>query len=476
MHSPTGIVPKLSPLNATDLLPVEDLVTLFERVDEVLSHAGHSKDQRDAVTLKLLLAKIVDERTVRLRDGRMIFQDFSAADYSDDEVFGNFVRALQGALTMYPQIVPRGVSEEMRCSAQALRKISQILAPVDVLRSPPNVLQEFFRCFAPRIIPHDLFEEFVPYDVADFVARILNPGAGDRVIDPCCTTSDFLAAARRVAFERRRVDIATELTGMAASETAACRSRLNLLLHSAPDAQIYRCDSLADLHTYECRYSIAVSYLPAGAQVVEERPEVLKQFELGTEDERGQHAPLKSQETGLLMAEACLRAVIPGGRIGLILPDRYLGDPSPRYENFRRWFLCCTRIPIVVGLPQIALNRSAADTAVSLIVAERRRRRLSNVCGTNSYPTYLKRLERLGWDLGGAEPNRLYKLDPCSGSLLRDGTGKLIPDSDIADLLRAIDTSPALLEAFPWLERGPRRRGPNFDITPDEAVRSLLRF
>ena len=42
-------------------------------------------------------------------------------------------------------------------------------------------------------------------------------------------------------------------------------------------------------------------------------------------EEGGDRVPLESQEIGLLFVEVCLRLVVPGGRIAIILPNGYLG-------------------------------------------------------------------------------------------------------------------------------------------------------
>jgi type I restriction enzyme M protein len=69
-----------------------------------------------------------------------------------------------------------------------------------------------------------------------------------------------------------------------------------------------------------------------GIKIVERRFDVLKQFDMahvweqtsiGLQPTDRVH---KTQETGLLFAELCVKQASSGGRVGIILPNGYLGE------------------------------------------------------------------------------------------------------------------------------------------------------
>jgi hypothetical protein len=73
----------------------------------------------------------------------------------------------------------------------------------------------------------------------------------------------------------------------------------------------------------------------------------------------------KAQEAGLLYVETCLPAVVPGGRVGILVPNGYLGNRSERYLGFRRWLVRHARIAAVIGFPRFTFKKSGADVSAS---------------------------------------------------------------------------------------------------------------
>jgi type I restriction enzyme M protein len=329
-----------------------DLAGMFGRLDDVLHGAGCPKEERYQTLAKLLLAKLFTEK-----------QGQHAR--ADDEL-------LARALDLYGAVLPEGTSPVFNWPEHVVRELWDLLSSIRVSDSSPDLLQDFFMAFAPRLYKRDLSQYFTPYPLVEFVVQIVNPVRGDRVIDPACGTADFLVAATRVAAQRHRVDLSSQTCGAEISETASRLARFNLLLNGC-SAAVVRCgDSLRDVESYEEQFTVALCNPPFGVRVVERRPEVLRGFELGTRAEGRSRVPLSSQETGLLFAEVCLRSVVPGGRVAIILPNGYLGNRGARYMAFRRWLLGNARIAAVIGFPRFTFKRSGADVSASLVVFERR--------------------------------------------------------------------------------------------------------
>src|SRR5690606_26268240 len=120
------------------------------------------------------------------------------------------------------------------------------------------------------------------------------------------------------------------------------------------------------------QFSVVLCNPPFGTKIVERRDEVLRKFDMGhkwefadgrvrqTEDVRA------SQQTGILFAELCVKQVRPGGRVGIILPNGYLGNRSAEYVALREWLLRHTRIVTVMAFPRFTFKKSGADVSASV--------------------------------------------------------------------------------------------------------------
>jgi type I restriction enzyme M protein len=325
---------------------------LFACLDDVLHIAGCPKEERYETLTKVLLVKLFTE------------QRGSHAPIDDT--------LLAQALNAYGSLVPEGMTPKFDCSEHALQDLWKLLSPVRVTDSSADLLQDFFMSFAPGPYKRDLSQYFTPYALVEFIVKIVNPTHGDRILDPACGTADFLIAATHVARERHGAEVSACTRGVDISETASRLAGLNLLLHGCSAAVVHCGDSLREVATCEGQYTLALCNPPFGVRIVERRREVLQGFELGTREQGGRRVPLPSQEAGLLFVEVCLRAVVSGGRVAIVLPNGYLGNRSDRYVRFRRWLLGHARIAAVIGFPRFTFKRSGADVSASVVVFERR--------------------------------------------------------------------------------------------------------
>ena len=330
-----------------------DLVGLFDCLDDVLQSAGCPKEARYEALAKLLLAKLFTEKHGHYHPP------------IDDKL-------LARALDRYSSLMPEGTTPVFNWPERVMRELWELLSPIRLTDSPPDLLQSFFMSFAPRCYKSDLSQYFTPFPLVEFIVQIVNPTHGDRVIDPACGTADFLIAATHVAKGRHGADLSAHMRGLDISATVSRLAGLSLLLHGC-STEIVRCgDSLREVADYEGKFTVALCNPPFGARIVERRREVLQGFELGTREKGRRRVPLPYQETGLLFVEVCLRAVSSGGRVAIILPNGYLGNRSERYVAFRRWLLGNARIASVIGFPRFTFKRSGADVSASVVVFERR--------------------------------------------------------------------------------------------------------
>jgi type I restriction enzyme M protein len=139
----------------------------------------------------------------------------------------------------------------------------------------------------------------------------------------------------------RNVNLSDAIWGADNSSNAVQVCVLNMVLNGDGKSNIKPEDSLVVGHDETDRFSVLLSNPPFGVKIVETRFEVLQRFDLGHEwvvtDGTATRSDkvAESQQTGILFAELCVRQARPGGRIGIVLPNGYLGNGSVRYLALR---------------------------------------------------------------------------------------------------------------------------------------------
>lgn len=344
-----------------------------------------------------------------------------------------------------------------------LRSISALLGPIRIQGSKRDVIQNFYMYFAQGVYKWDLAQYFTPAEVVDFIVALANPRAGDQVKDPACGSADFLISSLHYA-KQAGADLRDAIWGADNSENAVQISVLNMVLNGDGKSNIKHEDSLATVERDLASFSVMLCNPPFGIRIQEQRFDVLRHFDLGHEwkpineglwNEGGRGLQrssevLDSQEVGLLFTELCVKQAAPGGRIGIILPNGYLGNRSWRYLAFREWLLCHTRLVAVVGFPRFTFKKSGADVSASVVLLEKRGRALERAADSEDYPVYAGILESVGWSVSDKRSDRIFRRDPETGAYLTDENNEPLLDADFDRVLVDLRTSPVSI-MFPWL-------------------------
>ncbi|MBB5508721.1 HsdM family class I SAM-dependent methyltransferase [Paraburkholderia atlantica] len=441
-----------------DLKPVQELTKKFALLDDTLHRAGISKDVRYDVLYKFLLLKIFDENHARATKAALIYQDYSLSPWSDDEVKTYFEDQMERTLHLYGHHLPKPLDKHFACNGATIREIAKHLCMVNILDSSPQVLQDFFMYFGRFIYKVELGQHFTPYEVIDLIVRIVNPKFGEQINDPACGTADFPVGCKRVAQERHGVDISAQLHGTDAAGTAVNLSVFNLVLNGVQNPQVNLGDSLKEIKKQENLYSVVLCNPPFGAKIVEKRSDVLRLFDMGTESgQRDTRDALKSQEMGVLFVEACLRMVKPGGRVGIILPNGYLGNAGSKYVSLRQWIVKHAKVIAVIGFPRFTFKRSGADVSTSVLIMERRKSPLQDASAARGEPVHFNLVERVGWDLQSKRAGRIWKRDAATGAIVLGADNEPIPDADFDRVLQDLYASDTFI-SYGWISEGVNRQ------------------
>jgi type I restriction enzyme M protein len=272
---------KLTKLRYKDLSSSRNLIGLFHRIEDKLHPHVTDKSLRYPVLLQLLLVKIYDEESHKAGNGEMSIQDFSLFTFSDADVLNQFNATLKASLEVYQSYLPREVPEKFTIPGSAIRNISELLAPVNMMGSGPEVVQDFYMFFAKELYKWDLAQYFTPYEVVDFIVRIANPRYGNTIKDPACGSADFLISAFRRGSPHDS-KMGEKIWGADNSPNAVQISVLNMVLNGDGKSNIYNEDSLVSVNDYADKYSIMLCNPPFGVRIKRNAQERLIEIRFGS--------------------------------------------------------------------------------------------------------------------------------------------------------------------------------------------------
>jgi len=466
----------VEPLTFDSIEPTDSLARIFDRIEDILHGISVPQSKRYKVMLQLLLAKLFDEHShEKTPDDPLGIQDTQALGTPPDLAVSRFNAILRQAVGYYGTYLPEAVEEVIPLDGHTLSEVLRLLAPVKIIASKHSVVQDFYMRFAKGLYRWELGQYFTPATVTDFIVEILNPQFGEHVKDPACGSADFLTAAYRIG---KQVDpsYAAAVWGADNSSEAVQVAVLNMLLNGDGKTNIVKEDSLEAIGNYDSKYDIIVCNPPFGTKIVESRQKVLREYALGHvwELKDGFYEEtdklLKKQQVGLLFAEACVRQAKPGGRIGIILPNGYLGNRSATYVAFREWLLRNCRVAAICAFPRFTFKASGADVSASITYLEKRRVPLEHSSNDDEYRLNVEVIEKVGWNVGDKRGKPQFLRDAEDGSYIVGEDGELIVDADFKSVLSDIRNSEAA-NFFLWLRKhGEAAAGSGWSISVREVL------
>jgi type I restriction enzyme M protein len=178
---------------------------------------------------------------------------------------------------------------------------------------------------------------------------------------------------------------------------------------------------VADLGTMD----VVITNPPFGSDIPINDPNILRNYELAHTWERSDGGfrntgkPQPSVSPEVLFLERALDWLKPGGRMGIVLPDGILGNPSDEYIRWwilqRCWVLASVDLPVEVFIVEADVN-----ILTSLLFLKRKTDeeiRTENLGQKVDYPVFMAVAEKVGFDRRG---NTLYKRGPDGEELVED--------------------------------------------------------
>ena len=331
----------------------------------------------------------------------------------------------------------------------------------------------------------DRGEFFTPRNVMKMVVEMINPRIDEKVLDSSCGTGGFLVQAMthvigqlekdfsssmgiprkdwdsdtiKVFQDRISEMAATSFFGFDINPDLVKATKMNMVMNNDGSGNILQTNSLLPPHewTNEFRtrlaealhidsvgirnyktialFDVIVTNPPFGSKIPIKDKNILEQFELA-------HIWENDKKTGtwkmtdrlqssvppeILFIERCTQFLVPGGRMGIVLPDSILGSPGLGY--IREWLIRNHKIIASVDLHVDTFQpRNGTQTSVLFLQKKTAEQKATEerTGQMADYNIFMAMVERVGHDKRG---NPLFKRDV-------EGNEILMPDTDTIRVL-----------------------------------------
>ena len=416
--------------------PTNLVATLQGLANIMRSHGVNDEQQRYKETVKLLLARYVDERKAKVEDNKQLKLQVLEGD---DAGFLARVERLYTEASIRYQRVQTLFSPATRpeLDEPTLRDLVCAIQGFNFSSATSDMMQQVFMTFVPVVFKKNLSQYFTPVSLIDTMVQMVAPGPTEKIADPAMGTGDFLTSALGYCIERGDDDAFGRIYGIDSDPSAFDLAVVNMILNKDGQANLRLEDSIEHYERWGEEMDVVLCNPPFGSKTVEKRTDVLAAYDLGhqwTENENSlgswikQDEVSKSQQLGILFIERCWKLLRPGGRLAIILPEGYLSTSAHGYV--RQWILEHFIIKSLVELPRRIFVKSNADLRSNILVAHKR------VLGKTvaQYPIHASMVRRVGYKLGGDfKPSPLQ--DRATGIPIRDSKNKIILESDFRRVL-----------------------------------------
>lgn len=291
--------------------------------------------------------------------------------------------------TVYEEVFSRG--DTIQLDAESVRYVVGELQNYCVMDADRDAIGDAFEVFIGPALRGTEGQFFTPRNVVQMIVSMLDPKPGEKIIDPACGSGGFLITTLAHVWEhirieskrknwserqrlKREVDVATDcFRGIDKDAFLAKVCKAYMALIGDGRGGVFCENSLAAPKEWNAvtqskielgSFDVVLTNPPFGAKIPIKGETVLSQFELGYRWERDKATKQVAKTSKLMDArppqvvflERCLQLLKPGGRMGIVLPESILGNPS--YEFLMSYLQANATILGVVTMPESLFKTS----------------------------------------------------------------------------------------------------------------------
>ncbi len=410
----------------------------------------------------LMFAKIYDETLPTGERRFWIRGDEPFTEAGQQAIAQRINESIVTAKAWQPNLLTRGW--DLTLEPHETARVVMELARYSLSETQPRYRTGAFRAVARSVMDGREGRYPTPLNVAEMAVEMLDPQPGERIMDCSSGTGTFLAMTAAHIFKKKLAAMGTtpdeatneqirqaqnETAAWAASNALGCdidpflavASRMNLLFTTGNPGRVFRIDARTfpdgDLDGIEA----ARPAMPLGTMdIVLLNPwfstqdtvsdtSILERYNLGNNWERDEEGGFRNTgnlNTGgvppeVLFIERALQWVKPGtGRVGILLPDGLLGNPSDEYVRW--WILRHCEVSASVDFPIEPFVTTVKEFGLSpalcslLILRSRSQEELIRL-EHPEYKVFMAVINRAGMDRKG---NPLFQRAPDGEELVFD--------------------------------------------------------
>lgn len=438
-----------------DLNPKFDFIEIVKRIEE-LALAGSGANVFEEI-FKIIYAKLYDEDMARKRREN---QEVLFRKYRDPEKTYEIINneLFKNAIKEWPDTFE--LSDHIRLSPDRLNICVPFLENFRLFETGQGeyeIIDSAFEYLITEVAKGKKGQYFTPRHVIKMCVKMLNPKAGEFIIDPACGSGGFLLHSmynvwdNYLKTEAAKKDYAAKyIFGLDFDDNMRRISQALMLIAGDGKHHIFKRDSLdardwqrpesedarvalkpflskfensADARENQLTYRrLSFDILMTNPPFAGENPEqgLLRQYDLAKKDGK-----LKNNvERHILFIERALDMLRPGGRLAIVLPQGVLNNTNMKYV--REYLFSKARILAVVGLHGNTF-RPHTGTKTSVLFLQKWN---ENEKSLKDYSIFMAVSKRAGKDNSG---DYIYKKD-ANGNYIHDNKGRKVLDHDLDEI------------------------------------------
>lgn len=461
--------------NASD----DNLLFVFRTChNHIYANDGLQKQPAFFELLKIIFCKIEDERNI---PNPLQFYTTSEERSNPDgqlTVKNRISRIFEKVKKCQGKIFDK--NDEIKLTPRSLAYIVSELQPYSLLNTNIDIKGKAYEEIVGANLRGDRGEFFTPRNVMKMVVEMINPKINERVLDSSCGTGGFLVQAMTHVINQLEAQITASYGALKKdwdnntlrmfqdkiSEMASQNyfgfdinpdlvkaTKMNMVMNNDGSGNILKTNSLLPPHEWTddfrtrlaeavgvnkssikdyntiAFFNVIVTNPPFGSKIPIKDRAILEQFELAhiwtNDKKKGLWTMTERLQSSvppeILFIERCTQFLVPGGRMGIVLPDSILGSPGLGY--IREWLIRNHRI-----IASIDLNADTFQphngTQTSVLFLQKKTQEQKNQEEKSGkmgdYNIFMSMVDKIGHDKRG---NPIFKRDS-------EGNEILVPDTN----------------------------------------------
>lgn len=463
------------------LTPASELKSTFETIHNyIYANEGLLKDKVFNEMLKVIFIKLVDEKLPSPKcEFRITKNEMEKLEKGEEKEFIKRVENLFDEVKKrYSDVF--GINEKLTLKPVTVGFVVSQLQKYSLTQTPADVKGTAFQTFVYAHQRGDRGEFFTPKPILDLTVSFLNPKENEDLIDPACGSGGFLVSTMnfmREKMRKERLDLDEKDIAIAIKEYArphihgidfnpdlARVTKMYMILNDDGHTGVFSENSLTDWESLNQTslksqagilikesFDILMTNPPFGSKGKITNKKILEQFELSykfNKTEDGAYTKDTKLQNGqvpdILFIERCLEFLKPRGRIGIVLPDGDLTNPSLEY--IRYFINKKARIVAVVSLPPETFTYTGAGVKASVLFLQKLPQEELDKLKKNDYKIFTAVVENIGYDIRG---RTVFKKDEKGNIIKKEVEIMNHDDTKQKQFLPVINTDiPEIIEEF----------------------------